>query len=149
MAAVAPARIEAHPSETAYPMDDGDLDAEGEEDSGNEYPIGTEPQSDAAVEDAEVSDGAPSEESEQEEEDDTEDEAPRKHRKLSKGKKRAISDDEVVEGAEEDEDSSAADEDGSDKESSDAESAAVEEWEGGSEGGEDADVGIANRNNCM
>ncbi|KAL8829904.1 MAG: hypothetical protein Q9191_001747 [Dirinaria sp. TL-2023a] len=150
MAAVAPARIEAHTSETAYPMDDGDLDAEGEEDPGIGYQIGTEPQSDAAAEDAEVSDGAPSEESEQEEEDDTdEDEAPQRQRKLSKAKKRVVSDDEVVEGAEEDEDSSAAEEDGSDKESSDAESAAAEEWEGGSEGGEDAEVGIANRNNCI
>lgn len=45
--------------------------------------------------------------------------------------------------------SSAEDNDGSDKSFSEADSGIAEEWEGGSEAAEKAEVEVANRNNCM
>lgn len=148
-AVIVPARLEAHTTDPPYNRDDGELDAEGEDDPDIEYPTQEKAQSEVA-EDAEISDAVPREVTEEEEEDASEEvEKPRPSRRLSKGKQRATSDDEAVVSAEEEAESSAAEEEGSDKESSDAESAAVADWEGGSEGGEDAEVEVANRNNCM
>ncbi len=151
MAAVAPARLEAHPTDRPYAIDSGDMDAEGEEDPDVAFALGEDLVQNKAVEEAEVSDGAPAEASDEEDgnEEDDEDEVSAPSAKLDKGKRRANSDMDVVEDAEEVEESSAAEEDNSDKESTDAESAVAEDWEAGSEEGDDGEVEVANRNNCM
>ncbi len=152
MAAVAPARLEAHPTDRPYAIDSGDMDAEGEEDPDMDFAMDEAPLQSKPAEETEVSDGAPAESSEEDEdgdEEDDEEELSAPSVKLDKGKRRAMSDEDVVENAEEVEESSAAEDEGSDKESTDAESAVAEDWEAGSEEGEDGEVEVANRNNCM
>lgn len=153
MAAVAPARLDAHTTDIPYIMDTGDLDAEGEDDPEAEYPKEDPPQAEPAGE-AEVLNGVASEGSEvaedDEEEDDDEDELAKPMAKIDMGKQRAQSDELSDEEVEEDEDSSGAEEDGSEKESSEEGSAAREDWEARSDdGSNDAAVSVANRNNCM
>lgn len=152
MAAVAPARLEAHPTDRPYAIENGDLDAEGEEDPDVDFAMGEVSIHNEPAEEAEASDGAPAEASEEEEDGDDEndeDDLSAPSVKPDKGKRRANSDEDVIEGADEVEESSAAEEEGSDKESTDAESAVAEDWEAGSEEGEDGEVEVANRNNCM
>ena len=151
MAAVAPARLEAHPADIPYTMDSGDMDAEGEDDPEMDFAMGNAQHSEL-VKEAEASDGAPSEDSEvveDEDDEDDEDEVPARSMKRDKGKQRAQSDEDVVEDIDEGEESSAAEEDGSEKDDTDGESAVAEDWEADSEEGEDAEVEVANRNKCM
>ena len=147
MAAVAPARLQAHITDMPYAMDSGDMDAEGEDDPEMDFAMGEVPASEA-VDEVEASDGVPDEGSEDDEDED-EDDVSAPSVKLDKGKQRAKSDEDAIEDADEVEESSVAEENGSEKDSSDAESAVAEDWEAGSEGGEDAEVEVANRNNCM
>lgn len=151
MAAVAPARLETHTANIPYNTDSGDIDAEGEDDPEVEFGLMVAPQSENG-DDAEVSDGAPSEDSEAVEDDDEEEEedkVPAPSVKKSKGKRRAKSEEDEVEEADEDEESSAADEDGSENNDSDGESIVAGDWEAGSEESEDGEVEVANRNKCM
>ncbi len=131
-----------------YIMAGSDVDADGEDEAEVGYAMGDVTLNDAENE-ADHSDGdaaAGSEEDDDENmepEDDDDDEA------VPNGQADAESDDDaVVENMSEVEGSSAEEEaDDSDKDSSDAESAAVEEWEGGS--ADDAEVEVATRNNCV
>lgn len=153
MAAVALARLEAHPTNIPYAVDNEDMDAEGEEDPDVDFAMSEAPLPNEPVEETEVSDGVLAEASGEEEDGDEEDDD---HEfsvpsvKPDKGKQRANSEVDMIENADEVEESSAAEEEeGSDKESTDAESAVAEDWEAGSEEGEDGEVEVANRNNCM
>ena len=134
----------------SYNPDDNQIDAEGEEDTEIDYAMGEAPHSDGG-DDAEASDAAPSAESEDEDIDTAdEEERPKRPSRTSKSRKRADSDEDVaVEEASDAEESSAGEENNSDKDSSDAESAAAEKWEGGSDSGDEGEVEVATRNNCM
>ncbi|KAI4185913.1 MAG: hypothetical protein LQ348_004297 [Seirophora lacunosa] len=134
-----------------YSLLGSDVDAEGEEDVEADFEDAAQPseavtQGDKSDEDAQM-------ESEEEEEDDGDDEAAsdviQSVKKTSSRRARDSDNDAAMDDASEAESGSAEDEDESDKSSSDAESAAAGEWEGGSDGGEDASVEVANRNNCM
>ena len=152
MAVVGPAQLNTTTENIEYDMTGSDVDAEGEDDPELEYPItdvpASEPidameESDSAAEGDEV--GA-DDEDEEEDNSENEDEAVGAV-KIPNGREVESDDDAMVEdGLEE---SSAADEDDSEKNSSDAESAAAEDWEGGSEGPENAEAEVATRNNCM
>ena len=155
MAAVAPAQLEAHTVNLEYSIVGNIMDAGVEEDSGITLPNNNNPPTSGIQYEADSSNGEArsasedaadalddEQEEEEEEEDDHADPV-----NLSKG--RVESDDEVVEDDIFDTESSSVEGDDSAKSSSDAESAVVEEWEGGSEGPEDASVEVANRNNCM
>ncbi|KAL8961525.1 MAG: hypothetical protein Q9193_001934 [Seirophora villosa] len=134
-----------------YSLLGSDVDAEGEEDVEADFEDAAQPseavtQGDKSDEDAQM-------ESEEEEEEDGDDEAAsdlmQSVKKTSGRRARDSDNDAAMDDASEAESGSAEDEDESDKSSSDAESAAAGEWEGGSDGGEDASVEVANRNNCM
>lgn len=154
MAAVAPAHLEAHTVNLEYGIVGNVMDAGVEEDSGITLPNTNNPPTSGIQYEADSSNGEAGSASEdaadalddeqegEEEEDDHADPV-----NLSKG--RVESDDEVVEDDILDTESGSVEGDDSAKSSSDAESAVVEEWEGGSEGPEDASVEVANRNNCM
>lgn len=134
----------------SYTPDDNQIDAEGEEDTEIDYAMSDAPHIDAG-DDAEASDAAPSAESEEEDMDTAEEEErPKRSFRASKPRKRADSDEDVaVEDASDGDESSAGEENNSDKDSSDAESAAAEKWEDGSDSGDDGEVEVATRNNCM
>ena len=153
MAAVAPAQLESRQNPVEYDMGESDIDAEGEEDVEIDYSMAHTPAVENVAEDGHTDSDEPEEQGQAnedgEEEEDEEDfvgavKIPNGH---------AIeSDDEAVDedGSEADEDSvDEDDDDDSDKSSSSAESVAVEEWEGGSDGGEEGEAEVANRNNCM
>ena len=134
----------------SYNPDDSQMDAEGEEDAEIDYAMGEAPHSDGG-DDVEASDAAPSAESEDEDMDTAdEEERPKRSFRASRPRKRAESDEDVAEEEVSDvEESSAGEENNSDKDSSDTESAAAEKWEGGSDSGDDGEVEVATRNNCM
>lgn len=153
MAAVAPAQLESRQEPVEYDVGESDIDAEGEEDVEIDYSMAHTPAVENVAEDGHSDSneaeeqGEPNDDGEGEE--DEEDfvgavKIPNGH---------AIdSDEEVVDddGSEANEDSVDEEEDDdSDKSSSSAESVAVEEWEGGSDGGEEGEAEVANRNNCM
>ncbi|KAL8739678.1 MAG: hypothetical protein Q9190_007545, partial [Brigantiaea leucoxantha] len=153
----------AAPASTDYTIPSSDADAEGEEDAEGEYEAGlAQPneaptqasENDQSNEDAQTQSEAEEDEEdeEDEEEEDEEEEEEAEKRKRLKRKKDIESDDEeaVVEDDEVEVSASSGDEeDESEKSESDAESGAGAEWEGASDGGEDASVEVANRNNCM
>ena len=152
MAAVAPAQLDTRTVDLRYGAGDGEVNSKGDENRRISFPIRDTPaselqhkaesfsgESESASEDE--ADAIDEEDEEEEEEDITE------AVKLSNG--RVESDEEVVEEDMLDAEASSVEGDDSEKSSSDAESAAVEEWDGGSEGPEDASVEVANRNNCM
>lgn len=153
MAAVAPAHLEAHTVNLEYGIVGNVMDADVEEDSRITLPNNKNPPTSGIRYEADSSTGeagSASEDAADALDDEQEEEEGNVHAdpvKLSKG--RVESDDEVVEDDILDTESSSVDGDDSAKSSSDAESAVVEEWEGGSEGPEDASVEVANRNNCM
>jgi hypothetical protein len=153
MAAVAPAQMESRQEPVEYDVGASDVDAEGEEDVEIDYSMAHTPAVEIAAEGEQSDSDEPEEQGEPnddgEEEEDEEDfvgavKIPNGH---------AIDSDEEAgdeDGSEVNEDSvDEEDDDNSDKSSSSAESVAVEEWEGGSDGGEEAEAEVANRNNCM
>lgn len=149
MAAVAPAHLEAHTVNLEYSNAGSEVDTGMEEDTEITFPTRNAPTNEIQYE-VESSDGEAGSASEDaadaldNEEDEEDDGEP-----VNLSKRRIESDDEVVEDDMLDVESSSAEEDDSSKSSSDAESAVVGEWEGGSEGPEDASVEVANRNNCV
>ncbi|KAL8644296.1 MAG: hypothetical protein Q9210_007324, partial [Variospora velana] len=133
-----------------YSLLGSDADAEGEEDIEADYEDAVQPS--GAVIQADKSDEDAQMESEEEEENGDSEAASDVVQSVKKTGGRRARDrdnDAAMDDASEGETGSAEDEDESDKSSSDAESAAAGEWEGGSDGGEDASVEVANRNNCI
>ncbi|KAL8825543.1 MAG: hypothetical protein Q9170_007754, partial [Blastenia crenularia] len=128
-----------------------DADAEGDEDAEGDYEIEAEAQPSEAVTQADKSDEDAQVDSE-EDEDDASVEASEDTVTRTRARNRRAHDrnkDVELSEASEDQVSSIEDEDESDKGSSDGESAVAPEWEGGSDGGEDGSVEVANRNNCI
>lgn len=143
MAAVAPAQLDAHNVNMEYRTAGSEVDADGDEENEISFPMKNAPTSEIQ-EEMEISDGIAGCDNQEynvlrdKKDADT---API----LPNG--RVERDAEVFE-----EDLSELEEgedDSSGKSSSDGGSAAVEEWEGGSEGLEEASVEVANRNNCV
>lgn len=144
MAAVAPAQLERAMDDVAYDAAGSDIDAEGEDDPEVDYDV-----SHGAVEelseDAEGSDIEPlAEEPENDEEDDDEEHGVGAV-KIPKGETLDSDEDAVIDISE----TSVDVDDEPNKSSSEAESANGAEWEGDSEGGEEAEGEVANRNNCV
>ena len=152
MAVVGPAHLnsglESGLDSAQYDMTGSDIDAEGEDDIELDYP----PTDTHMSEPADVVDPSDSlsdhgdEEDDEDEEDEDEDENVGAV-KVPNGHEVESDEDAVIEDGTGE--SSITDDDESDKSSSEAESAAGEEWEGGSEGPEDAEGEVATRNNCM
>lgn len=151
MAAVAPAQLDTRTVDLRYGAGDGEVDSKGDEDTRISFPIRDTPASElqhkaeslsGESESASEDEADAIDKDEEEEEEDVTEAV-----KLSNG--RVESDEEVVEEDMLEAEASSVEGDDSAKSSSDAESAAVEEWDGGSEGPEDASVEVANRNNCM
>ncbi|KAL8710753.1 MAG: hypothetical protein Q9220_004771 [cf. Caloplaca sp. 1 TL-2023] len=164
MAAVAQSMMGRAAPTPNFALPGSDMDADGEEDADADFDMEEQAQTSEAVidedgseeEEAHVDEEDGSEEDahvdEEEEEDDASEAASELSRTVqkSRGRRARKSDDEaVVDDASEAESNSVEDDEESDKSSSEAESAAAPEWEGGSDGGEDASVEVANRNNCI
>lgn len=134
-----------------YTLLGSDADAEGEEDAEGDYEMEAEAQRSEPVTQADKSDEDAHVYSEEEDDDefDAASEVSDKVPRASGRRARNSDKDAALDDASEAEVSSAGDDDGSDKSSSEGESAAAPEWEGGSEGGEDGSVEVANRNNCV
>ena len=149
MAAVGSTQLEGALDNVEYDMGGSDVDAEGEDDpevDDSAVPVVAHDSSgDDNISDA-VSD---IDEMDLENEDDHEDEAGVGAVKLPNGHLEDSDEDAVVDDVSDAEDSSVAADDDSGKSSSDAESAAGDEWEGGSDGGEEGEAEVANRNNCV
>lgn len=147
MAAVAPAQLESRTVNIEYEIVNGEVDAEGEEDLEIGFTIGddapmSELQDQAEGSDRDTDSGSEVEMDNLDDEDDPEE-------IVKVASRRKESDDEVVEeDLSEVEASSVENDHDTDKSSSDEESA-VAEWEGGSEGADNASVEVANRNNCV
>ena len=149
MAAVGSTQLEGALDNIDYDMGDSDVDAEGEDDPEVDYsaiPVVTNESSD----DDDISDAVSNiEEMDNENEDDPKEQAGVGAVKLPNGHLEDSDEDAVMDEVSDAEDSSVAADDDSDKSSSDGESAAGEEWEGGSDGGEEGEAEVANRNNCV
>ncbi|MCJ1259955.1 hypothetical protein MMC24_007794 [Lignoscripta atroalba] len=151
MAAVGPAQLDGGMETIDYDMAGSDLDAEGEDDLEVDYNMTDAPASEPAdvVEDSDSvvdNDEVGEDDEDEDAEDDEEDEVVGAV-KLPNGHE-AESDEDAIVGDGSDA-SSVAEDDDSDKSSSEAESAVAEEWEGGSEGPDEAEAEVATRNNCM
>lgn len=147
MAAVAPAQLESRTVNIEYDILNGEVDAEGEEDPGVDFTMGDAPTSELQDQveglDGDTDSGSEVEIDNLEDDDDLEE--------ITKvASRRKESDDEVIEeDLSEVEASSVEHDHDTDKSSSDEESVVAEEWEGGSEGADNASVEVANRNNCV
>lgn len=147
MAAVAPAQLESRTVNIEYDLGNGEVDAEGEEDPEIDFTMGDAPASELQ-DHVEGSDGDTDSGSEVDIENLEDEDDPEEIVKVASRRKE--SDDEVVEeDLSEVEASSVENDHDTDKSSSDEESAVAEEWEGGSEGADNASVEVANRNNCV
>lgn len=147
MAAVAPAQLESRTVNIEYDIINSEVDAEGEEDADIDFTIGDPPTSElqgqGSGSDEDTDSGSEVEIDNLEDEDDPEE-------IVKVASRRKESDDEVIEeDLSEAEASSVENDHETDKSSSDEESAVAEEWEGGSEGADNASVEVANRNNCV
>lgn len=147
MAAVAPAHLESRIVNIEYDIVNNEVDAEGEEDHEVDFTMGdaltSELQDQVEGSDGDTDSGSEVEMDHLEDEDDPEE-------MVKVASRRKDSDDEVVEeDLSEAEASSVENDHDTDKSSSDEESAVAEEWEGGSEGADNASVEVANRNNCV
>ncbi|KAL9115620.1 MAG: hypothetical protein Q9187_007225, partial [Circinaria calcarea] len=144
MAAVAPAQLERAMDDVAYDAAGSDVDAEGEDDPEVYYDVSRGVVEELS-EDAEGSDIEPiAEEPENDEEDDDEEHGVGAV-KIPKGETLDSDEDAVIDISE----TSIDVDDEPNKSSSEAESANGAEWEGDSEGGEEAEGEVANRNNCV
>ncbi|KAL8717774.1 MAG: hypothetical protein Q9225_005021 [Loekoesia sp. 1 TL-2023] len=134
-----------------YGLLGSDVDAEGEEDVDGTFAFEARAQPSEVAAQADKSDEDAQIESEEEDDDGSESasEATGKVKRTSGRRARDSDKDADLDDASEAEASSAEDDDESDKSSTEEESAAVPEWEGGSDGGEDGSVEVANRNNCV
>ena len=147
MAAVAPAQLESRTVNIEYEIVNGEVDAEGEEDLEIDFTIGDDAPMSESQDQAEGSDRDTDSGSEEEMDNLDDEDDPEEIVKVASRRKE--SDDEVVEeDLSEVEASSVENDHDTDKSSSDEESA-VAEWEGGSEGADNASVEVANRNNCV
>lgn len=147
MAAVAPAQLESRTVNIEYDIINSEMDAEGEEDPEVDFTMGDAPTSELQDQvggsNGDTDSGSEVEMDNLEDEDDPEP-------TVRVASRRKESDDEVIEeDLSEVEASSVENEHDTDKSSSDEESAVAEEWEGGSEGADNASVEVANRNNCV
>ncbi|MCJ1391091.1 hypothetical protein MMC18_003953 [Xylographa bjoerkii] len=158
MAALGPASLDTGREQPEFDMEGSDIDAEGEDDIEVDYSIGHTP----LVENAEQSlsdsdaqgdqdDGDVLGHADEDAENDEDEEDFVGAVKIPDGQTGDSDEDAIVEdGSDANEDSAdEEDDDDSDKSSSSAESIAVAEWEGGSEGPEEVEAEVANRNNCI
>ncbi|KAL9015799.1 MAG: hypothetical protein Q9185_006813, partial [Variospora sp. 1 TL-2023] len=150
MAAVAQSLVGRSAPAPDYALLGSDVDAEGEEDIEADYEDAVQPseavtQADKSYEDAQME----SEEDEEDGDSEATSDVVQGVKKAGGRRARDSDNDVAMDDASEGGTGTAEDEDESDKSSSDAESAAAGEWEGGSDGGEDASVEVANRNNCI
>ncbi|KAI9872533.1 MAG: hypothetical protein M1830_001511 [Pleopsidium flavum] len=146
VAAVEGAQLDSRSEQLEYSMVDSDLDAEGEDDPEMDYPV-QDVKTNTVEDDLEMSDA----DAEGEEVDDDEDDGEGVGAvKIPAGQADLESEEEVEpdDAASEEEDSDVEEED-SDKDSSDAESGVEEDWEAASEGAEEGEVEVLNRNNCI
>ena len=160
MAALGPAPLDADGEQPEFEVEGSDIDAEGEDDIEVDYGTSHTPAVQHAEENSFVSDtqgdeddgNAVDDEDRDAEDDEDEDEEDFVGAvKIPDGQMGDSDEDAIVEdGSDVNEDSvDEEDDDNSDKSSSSAESVAVAEWEGGSEGAEEIEAEVANRNNCM
>ena len=156
MAAVASSILGRASRTPEYNMADSDVDAEGEEDADGDFEIADEIQPVGVNSQTAGSDDYAQGESEEENdaESDAEEDTVVPVKRSNGRRARKSDDDEAV--VEDDVEARASsvgedydEEDTSDKSSSDDESAAAQEWEAGSDGGEDGSAEVANRNNCV
>ena len=156
MAALGPAQLESEVAQVEYNDGESDVDAEGEDDMDVDYsatqaPVventgGEEPsESDISDDQGEGLDGREEEGANGDEEDFV------GAVKVPTGQDVDSEEDAIdEEGSELNEESVDEDEDDdTEKSSSSAESVVAGEWEGGSEGADDGEAEVANRNNCM
>ena len=156
MAALEPAQLESEVAQVEYNVGESDVDAEGEDDMELDYSAAQTPAAGNIggdeLSESDISDDQGEGLDEGEEggaEGDEEDfvgavKVPTSHNVDSE--EDAIDE----EGSALNEDSADEDEDDdTDKSSSSAESVVAGEWEGGSEGADDGEAEVANRNNCM
>ncbi|KAL8947692.1 MAG: hypothetical protein Q9222_006060, partial [Ikaeria aurantiellina] len=154
MAAVAQSMMGRAAPTPTFALPGSDVDAEGEEEDADADFEDVEEQT-QAVEGIMHEDGSDEDaQADEEEEGDDASEAATEVSQIvqkPRGRRARDSDDDeaVVDDASEAESNSAEDDEESDKSSSEGESVAAPEWEGGSDGGEDASVEVANRNNCI
>ena len=148
MAVVAPAQLQAHPVNREFNTIDDELDAQGEEDFEGDLPVG-------GVSVSAVSAKIEGSDKGMQNEGKGKDDKPEKHDFTTTAAKPPIEADggNVDLGNQELSEAERSDvevnDDSSKGSSTDRESAAVEEWDGGSEGVEDAEAEIATRTNCM
>lgn len=144
MAALAPAPLMAHPVSVDYNPTSDDMDAEGEDDPEVEISMGNAIAGQIRDKIEEPDQLVRNSENNRKPEEYVDEEEKTSQRHVE-------SDEDVVEDDLSKADESSAEEDKDfDKGSSDSESAVAQEWDGGSEGGDDdAEVGVANRNNCV
>ena len=171
MAAVVPHTAENGVEPTEYDTGGSDLDAEGEDDVEIDYSI-AHPPAVAPAEEGEMLDGEGQEQQIEDDareaevddqDDDDEDEEDEEDFvgavKLPNGRTGESDEEEAIleevsemgeasiENGDEEEDEE--EDNDSDKSSSSEESVAAEEWEGGSDGADEGEAEVANRNNCM
>ncbi|KAL8783470.1 MAG: hypothetical protein Q9213_004607 [Squamulea squamosa] len=148
MAAVAQSLVGRLTPTPQYALPVSDADAEGEEDAEGDVEMPEDFQPSRPITHAAMSDGDAQSESE-EEEDGSSEEVLESRKTSRKRRARDSDDDAVLEDPSEAESGSGEDDEESDKSSSEEGSAAVPEWEGGSDAGDDAAGEVANRNNCV
>ena len=158
MAALGPASLNTGGEQPEFDVEGSDIDAEGEDDIEVDYSIGHTPGVEKPEESLSDSDseGDPDDvdvvgdvDEDAEEDEDEEDFVGAV--KFPDGQMDDSDEDVALDDGPDANDDSADEEDNdnSDKSSSSAESVAVAEWEGGSEGAEEVEAEVANRNNCM
>lgn len=143
MATLAPAPLMARPVSVDYNPISDDMDAEGEDDPEVEISMGKAVAGQIQDKIEEPDQLVKNRENNQKAEEHVED--------AEKSSQRHVESEEVIEDDLSKADESSAEEDRDfDKGSSGSESAVLQEWDGGSDGGDDdAEVEVANRNNCV
>lgn len=153
MAAVAPVQLESRQEPVEFDVGGSDVDAEGEEDVEIDYSMAHTPAVENVAEEEHSNSDGPEDQAGPNDNDEEEEDEEEFVGAVKIPNGHAVDSDEEAgdeDGSEVNEDSvDEDDDDDSEKGSSSAESVAVEEWEGGTDGGEEAETEVANRNNCM
>ncbi|MCJ1280847.1 hypothetical protein MMC26_000164 [Xylographa opegraphella] len=158
MAALGPASMNTGGEQPEFDLEGSDIDAEGEDDIEVDYSMVHTPIVEKAEESLSDSDAQGDQDDgdlvgdRDEDAEDDEDEADFVGAVKIPDGHMGDSDEDVVleDGSDANDDSvDEEDDDNSDKSSSSAESVAIAEWEGGSEGAEEVEAEVANRNNCI